>query len=93
MDMMTGWDWNQGGFVLRALSAEYKKPIRAAEIVVVESEFMDVGAASAKVRQTIKAGNEVRSVIIVDAVFVNDKLKPIRIPKSLTEFLKQKDDK
>ncbi|MDR0319773.1 MAG: thioesterase family protein [Rickettsiales bacterium] len=90
VDMMTGWDWNQGGFVLRALSAEYKKPLRVEEIVEVESEFIDVGAASAKVRQTIKVGNEVRSIIIVDAVFINDKMKPIRIPKSLVDFLKNK---
>ncbi|MCL2629636.1 MAG: hypothetical protein FWD33_03040 [Alphaproteobacteria bacterium] len=91
MNMMNGWDYNRdGGFVLRGLAAEYKNPILLGELVDIETEFIEVGNASCKARQTLKVGDEVRSVITVDVVFVNAMLRPIRLTDQLVEFLKQK---
>ncbi|MDR2685416.1 MAG: thioesterase family protein [Rickettsiales bacterium] len=91
MDMITGWDLTPGaGFIVRGLSAEYKKPMRLGEIVEVSTEFIEVGAASCKAQQTLSVGGEIRSVVTIDVVYVNKDLKPSRIPETLIEFMKGK---
>ena len=77
----------KNGFVIKDLSLKYIKPLYLGDDFVVESVITKLGAASMSVEQKFVKDNEVCAELNVTAVFVENGIKPKRIPEELLRIL------
>lgn len=68
-------------FVVRGLEAEYQRPARLDEALVVETEVLAVGGATVRLRQSVREqGGAVCATLLVRLAAVGAGGKPGRIP-------------
>lgn len=70
-------------FPVRAVSVEYLQPAKLDDALVVESELLELGGASARARQTVKRGADGAELAVIELRLACVKLddgKPTRWP-------------
>ena len=70
----------EGGFVVRELSAKYIRPLRLGDEFVVESQIIKMGAASMVIEQKFVKDSEIYAIIRVTAAYIGAGGRPTRIP-------------
>ena len=74
------------GFVIRELNIKYIQPLRAADDFVVETQMVDVGAATVKIEQKFVKDKNVCAIISLKVAYLGANMRPKRIP---TEFISE----
>ncbi len=74
------------GFVIRELNIKYIQPLRAADDFVVETQMIDVGAATVKIEQKFVKDGIVYAIINLRVAYLGADMRPKRIPE---EFINQ----
>ena len=76
-------------FAVRRLSAEYLRPLRLDDLVVVTTEALELRAASARLRQTLAADGVAAATLelTLAAIRMRD-LRPVRIPEPWATVLR-----
>lgn len=75
------------GFVIKKLTMQYKRPLRLADVFVVESTLTKLGSASLEVEQKFVKDGEIYAILHGTAAYIGSDLKPKRIPDSVLEIL------
>lgn len=87
MDLFSGIDDPDGGFVIKKLSVEYKKPLRLGDRFNVETIFTGRTAATADVRQTFVKDGEVMAILTGTAVYVDALIRPKKLTPAWMEYI------
>ncbi len=76
------------GFVVRELDIKYNKPLLLADDVVIETQPISVGGASAKIEQRFIRGTDVCAIMHIKIAYLGRDMRPRPIPEQLMELLK-----
>lgn len=87
MDLFSGVDDPDGGFVIKKLQVEYIKPLRLGDRFVVETIFTGHTAATADVRQTFVKDGETMAVLTGTAVYVDANIRPKKLTSVWMEYI------
>jgi acyl-CoA thioester hydrolase len=69
-------------FVVRRVEADYFRPLRLDDLVLVRTELLRRGGASAVLRQTLSAGSAAAAVLTVTVASVRlSDMRPVRVPE------------
>ena len=68
------------GFVIRELNIKYIQPLRAADEFVVETQMVDVGAATVKIEQKFVKDGNICAIINLKVAYLGADMRPKRIP-------------
>ena len=71
------------GFVVRDLSIKYIKPLKLGEDFVVESQIVNIGAASLTAEQKFVKDDEICAIIKINIAYIGSDLRPKRIPDNI----------
>jgi acyl-CoA thioester hydrolase len=71
------------GFVVRHCNADFRKPARLDDLLVVETEIMEVRGASIQMRQTVKKANEALVIMDVKLACMSIDGAAARIPEAV----------
>jgi acyl-CoA thioester hydrolase len=74
-------------FSLRTVSARFLAPARLNEIVEIHTSVAQAGGASLLLRQRLRRDGETLAELSIELVFIDESLKPARIPKRLRDAL------
>ena len=74
-------------YALRNASARFFAPARLNEIVHMHTSVAEVGGASLLLRQRLSRDGETLAELSIELVFIDESLKPARIPKRLRDAL------
>jgi len=75
-------------FMVRGLQVDYERPARLDDMLMVETEVLDVGGASTRLRQTVRNDGGICAVLDVRLACVRlEEGKPGRIPPLWRERL------
>lgn len=87
---LTNLAMNDTYFAVRHLSIEYKNALVLDDLISIETEVKQTGFCQIQFLQTMyKNSGEVASSAIVDAVCVNQNMRPRRLPPQVAkEFIK-----
>ena len=88
MDLFSGVNDTDGGFVIKKLMIEYIKPLRLNDIVTVETRFIGHTAATMDIEHKFVKDGEVYTTITGTAVYVTRDLKPIRLSDAWLDYVK-----
>ncbi|MHA1540170.1 MAG: YbgC/FadM family acyl-CoA thioesterase [Alphaproteobacteria bacterium] len=77
-------------FMVKNVSADYKKPARLYETIFVESAIERIGGASLTLRQIIKQESDTLVDLTIILVCVNKKGRPIKVNDDIKSRLKIK---
>ena len=75
------------GFVVRELNIKYFRPLCVADILVVESQMVDVGAAVVKIEQKFVKEDAVCAIINLKVAYLGADMRPKRIPEDFISDL------
>ena len=73
-------------FVVRHVEVDYLAPAKLNDLLDVETEFLDIGAASLTAKQTIRRGDTVLVELKIVLVSTSTAFKAIRIPPQLRQI-------
>ena len=68
------------GFIVTGLSAKYMKPLRLADKIIVESEFIRASGVRATVEQKFVLDGTVAAVVQINLAYLGGDMRPKRIP-------------
>jgi acyl-CoA thioester hydrolase len=74
-------------FALRQAGARFFQPARLNDIVEMHTSVAETGGASLLLRQRLRRGRETLAALSIELVFIDESLKPARIPKRLRDAL------
>jgi acyl-CoA thioester hydrolase len=74
-------------FALRRAAARFVQPARMNEVVELTTAVTGVGAAALLLQQRLSRAGETLALLEIELVFIDESLKPVRIPKSLRAAL------
>ena len=75
------------GFVIRELNIKYIQPLRAADEFVVETQMVDVGAATVKIEQKFVKDGNICAIINLKVAYLGADMRPKRIPGQFIDAL------
>ena len=75
------------GFVIRELNIKYIQPLRAADEFVVETQMVDVGAATVKIEQKFVKDGNICAIINLKVAYLGVDMRPKRIPEEFIDGL------
>ncbi len=75
------------GFVIRELNIKYIQPLRAADEFVVETQMVDVGAATVKIEQKFVKDGNICAIISLKVAYLGADMRPKRIPAEFIDGL------
>lgn len=75
------------GFMVRRVEVDYKSPAYLEDELIVETEIVNLGAATFDVNQIVKRGETTLVEMKIFVVCVNPGGKPIRIPADIRQKL------
>ncbi|MGX6646516.1 tol-pal system-associated acyl-CoA thioesterase [Maricaulaceae bacterium MS644] len=75
------------GFVVRKITAEYLKPARIDDALIIETRFTAAKAARLSVEQSVLRGDEILLTASVDAACIDLSGRPRRLPKPAAEAI------
>jgi acyl-CoA thioester hydrolase len=75
------------GFVVRKITAEYLKPARIDDALIIETRFTAAKAARLSVEQSVLRGEETLLTASVDAACIDLAGRPRRLPKAAAEAI------
>lgn len=73
------------GFVVRELGIKYLVPLRLDDDLVIESEIINVGAASMGLQQKFVKDGLICAILDVKVAYLGADMKPKRIPQAMLE--------
>ncbi|KAA5605187.1 tol-pal system-associated acyl-CoA thioesterase [Roseospira marina] len=76
-------------FAVQQAHATYRRPARLDDLLMVETEVLEVGGASMRVRQNITRDGELMVAIELRLAMINARGRPDRIPASLRRALQE----
>ncbi len=76
------------GFVVRELDIKYNKPLLLADDIIIETQPISVGGASAKIEQRFIRDTDVCAVMHIKIAYLGHDMRPRPIPEQLMELLK-----
>lgn len=71
------------GFVVRELGIKYLVPLRLGDDIVVESEILNIGAASMDIEQKFVKDDVIYAILHVKVAYLGADMRPKRIPQSM----------
>ena len=76
------------GFVVRQLDIKYKTPLLPGDDIVIETNPMDIGAASVKIEQKFLRNDEICAIMHITLAYLGKDMRPKAIPESVLKFFK-----
>lgn len=75
------------GFVIRELNIKYIQPLRVADEFIVETQMVDVGAATVKIEQKFVKGGNICAIINLKVAYLGADMRPKRMPEKFIDGL------
>lgn len=75
------------GFVIRELNIKYIQPLRVADEFIVETQMVDVGAATVKIEQKFVKDGNICAIINLKVAYLGVDMRPKRMPAKFIDGL------